>query len=135
MQVYFILIKNYTIQSRSMDLLLMKKRTILYIFGSNDLLHLVFRIPNRNPNFHVCFISYCCACQQYCLSILSNMEKLRRKTNAWSFYRSQTVLCWSKNLTAFSASSKTFVPAQRPIFTECKSPFCLAQNVCDCHNM
>ena len=28
---------------------------VLYIFGSNDLLHLIFRIPNRNQNFHVCF--------------------------------------------------------------------------------
>ena len=31
-----------------------------------------------------------------------------------------------KNLTAFSASSKTFVPAQKNNFTECKSFFCLA---------
>ena len=32
-----------------------------------------------------------------------------------------------KNLTAFSASSKPFVPAQKP--TECKLSFCLAQYV------
>ena len=36
-------------------------------------------------------------------------------TYALSFYRSQNVLCQSKNLIAFSASSKTFVPAQKPI--------------------
>jgi hypothetical protein len=40
-----------------------------------------------------------------------------------------------KNLAAFSASSKTFVLAQKNNFTEFKSSFCLAQNVCDCHNM
>ena len=40
-----------------------------------------------------------------------------------------------KNLTVFSASSKTFVLAQKPIFPECKSSFCLAQNFCNCHNM
>ena len=39
---------------------------------------------------------------------------------ALSFYRSQNVLCQSKffepaHLTAFSASSKTFVPSQKPI--------------------
>ena len=45
----------------------------------------------------------------------------KRGTNALSFYRSQNVFCWSKcfepaqNLTAFSASSKPFVPAQKPI--------------------
>ena len=38
-----------------------------------------------------------------------------------------------QNLTAFSASSKTFVPAQKTNFTEYKSSFCLAQNVCDWH--
>ena len=43
------------------------------------------------------------------------------KTDALSFYRSQNVFCRSKffepakNLTAFSASSKTFVLAQKPI--------------------
>ena len=36
-----------------------------------------------------------------------------------------------KYFTAFSASSKAFVPAQKNYFTECKSSFCLAQNVCD----
>ena len=44
-----------------------------------------------------------------------------RVTIALAFYRSQNVLSRSKcfelaqNLTAFSASSKTFVPAQKPI--------------------
>ena len=40
-----------------------------------------------------------------------------------------------KHLTAFSASSKTFVPAQKNNFTECTPSCCLAQNVCDCYNM
>jgi hypothetical protein len=40
-----------------------------------------------------------------------------------------------KNLTAFSASSKTFVPAQKPILLNANHFFCLAQNVCDWHNM
>ena len=43
-------------------------------------------------------------------------------TNALSFYRSQNILC----------QSKPFEPAQK---FECKSSFCQAQNVCDCHNM
>jgi hypothetical protein len=38
-----------------------------------------------------------------------------------------------KNLTAFSASSKTFVPAQKPILLNANH-LCLAQNICDCHN-
>ena len=42
---------------------------------------------------------------------------------------SPNFLSQPKNLTAFSASSKTFVPAQKNNFTECKSSFCLAQNV------
>ena len=44
-------------------------------------------------------------------------------------------LSHAKNLTAFSASSKTFVPAQKNNFAERKSSFCLAQNFCDRHNM
>ena len=32
---------------------------------------------------------------------------------ALSFYMAQNVLCWSKKLIRFSASSKTFVPAQK----------------------
>ena len=39
---------------------------------------------------------------------------LKLISNALSFYRSQNVLCQSKNVIAFSASSKTFVPAQKP---------------------
>ena len=41
-------------------------------------------------------------------------SKLKRQNDALSFYKSQNVLCYSKNLIAFSASSKTFVPAQKP---------------------
>ena len=44
-------------------------------------------------------------------------------------------LSQTKNLTPFSASSKTFVPARKPNFTEFKPSFCLAQNVCDFHNL
>ena len=52
------------------------------------------------------------------------------------FCAGPNVLSHSKNLVAFSASSKTFVPAQKKNnFTECKSSFGLAQIVCDCHNM
>ena len=39
-----------------------------------------------------------------------------------------------KNLTEFSASSKTFA-GTKTNFTECESSFCQTQNVCDCHNM
>jgi len=40
-----------------------------------------------------------------------------------------------KNLTVFCASPKPFEPAQNFFFTECKLSFCLAQNVCDCHDI
>ena len=56
-------------------------------------------------------------------------------TGPKTFCAGQKCLSQPKNLTAFSASSKTFVPTQKPIFSECKSSFCLAQNVCDCHDM
>jgi hypothetical protein len=36
-------------------------------------------------------------------------------TTALSFYRFQKILIQPNNLTAFSVSSKTFVPAQKPI--------------------
>ena len=42
------------------------------------------------------------------------IERLK-SANALSFYRSQNVLSHTKNLIAFSASSQTFVPAQKPI--------------------
>ena len=45
------------------------------------------------------------------------------------FCASPNFLSQPKNLTAFSASSKTFVLAQKPCFTECKSSFYLAQHV------
>ena len=48
------------------------------------------------------------------------------------FCAGANLLSQPKNLTAFSASSKTFVPEQKNNFTECKLSFCLAQNVCDC---
>ena len=56
------------------------------------------------------------------------------------FCAGRNFLSQPKNLTAFSASSKTFVPAQKPILLNANhlyvgSPLCLAQNVCDCHNM
>ena len=52
-------------------------------------------------------------------------------SNALSFYRSQNVLCRSKffepakNLTAFSASSKPFVLAQKPILLNANHLLCL----------
>ena len=64
------------------------------------------------------------------INVLANLV-----AHALSFYRSQNVLSLPKKLTAFSASSKPFVPVAKPNFTECKLSFCLAQNVCDCHNM
>ena len=51
------------------------------------------------------------------------------------FCAGPNILCQPKNLTAFSASSKTFVPAQKIILLTANHSFCLAQNVCDCHNM
>ena len=44
-------------------------------------------------------------------------------------YRSQSVLCKSKNLIKIIASSKTFVPAQKTKFSEEKSSYVLTQNV------
>ena len=65
--------------------------------------------------------------------------------HALSFYRSKNILCRSKNLIPFNASSKTFLPAQKPnllngnhllvrheIFgtaTKCISIFGLAQKI------
>ena len=40
-----------------------------------------------------------------------------------------------KNLTTFSASSKTFVLAQKPILLNANHLFCLAHNFCDCHKI
>ena len=56
-------------------------------------------------------------------------------TGSKMFFSGLNVLSHSKNLIAFSASSKTFEPAQKNNFTECKSSFGLAQNVCGWHNM
>jgi hypothetical protein len=59
---------------------------------------------------------------------------LSKMTYALSFYRSQYVLCLSKffepfhYLTAFSASSKPFVPAQKPILRN-------ANHLFVCHKM
>ena len=52
------------------------------------------------------------------INVLANLV-----AHALSFYRSQNVLSLPKKLTAFSASSKPFVPAQKNNFTECKSSF------------
>ena len=50
------------------------------------------------------------------------------------FYTSPNFLSQPKNLTAFSASSKPFVPAQKPILLNANH-FCLSWNVYGCHNM
>ena len=49
------------------------------------------------------------------------------------FWASPNFLSHSKNLIAFSASSKTFVPTKKIKFAERKSSFGVAQNVCDWH--
>ena len=55
------------------------------------------------------------------------------------FCASPNVLSQPKNLTAFSASSKSFVPAQKTILLNANHLFvwdqAWAQNVCDCQNM
>ena len=51
------------------------------------------------------------------------------------FCAGPNILSQTKNLTAFSASSKTFVQAQKTILLKSDNLFCLAQNVCDCLNM
>ena len=51
------------------------------------------------------------------------------------FCADPNILSQLKNLTAFSASLKNFCAGTKNNSTECKSSFCLAQNVCDCHNM
>ena len=56
-------------------------------------------------------------------------------------YRSQNVLCRSKcfepaqKFDFIQCLFKTFCAGTKNNFTECKSSFCLAQNVCDCHNI
>ena len=39
-----------------------------------------------------------------------------------------------KHLTAFNAFKKNVYASTKNNFTECKSFYCQAQNVCDCHN-
>ena len=65
----------------------------------------------------------------------------RQNTNALSFYRFLNVLCWSKffepvqKFNCIYCLFKNFCPGKRTNCTECKSSFCLVQNVCDSHNM
>ena len=60
---------------------------------------------------------------------------------ALSFCRSQNVLCRSKffvpaqKFDCAQCLFKNFCAGTKINFAECKSSFCLAQNVCDCHNM
>ena len=54
--------------------------------------------------------------------------------NALSFYRSQNFLSQPKNLTAFNASSKSFVPAINQFYWM-QSFFCLVENICVWHIM
>ena len=62
-------------------------------------------------------------------------------TYALSIYRSQNVLCGSKffepaqKFDCIYCLFKNFCAGTKTNFTECKSSFCLAQNVWDCHNM
>ena len=55
-------------------------------------------------------------------------------TSPKMFCAGPNILCQLKNLTAFSAFSKTLCWHKNQI-TECKSSFYMAQNVCDWHNM
>ena len=62
----------------------------------------------------------------------------QEQNNALSFYKSQNVLCWSKFFVPaqkFDCLFKNFCAGSKTNLTECKSSFCLAQNVCDYHNM
>merc|ERR1712051_470882 len=65
----------------------------------------------------------------------------KHQSNALSFYRSQNVLCRSKffepaqKFNCIWCLFKNFCAGTKTNFTECKSSFCLAQNVCDWHNM
>ena len=49
--------------------------------------------------------------------------QIQNLTYALSSYMSHNVLCQPKNLTAFSASSKTFMPTQKPISLNAKHLF------------
>ena len=62
-------------------------------------------------------------------------------TNALSFYKSRNVLRRSnffesaQKFDCIQCIFKKFCAGTKNKFTECKSSFCLTQNVCDCHNM
>ena len=62
-------------------------------------------------------------------------------SNALSLYKSQNVLCRSKffepakKLDCIYCIFKNFCTGTKNNFAECKSSFCLAKNICDCHNM
>ena len=64
------------------------------------------------------------------------MQKL--EIYALSFYRFQNFLCWTKYFVLAQKSDciqclfKNVCAGTKTNFTECKSSFCLAQNVCDC---
>ena len=81
---------------------------------------------------------------QHCPPFISCTLKLQAEalcTIALSFYRSQNVLCRSKifepaqKFECIQCLFKNFCAGTKTNFTECKSSFCLAQNVCDCQNM
>ena len=86
---------------------------------------------NFSPNLLGCLIL---ANPKMLLRILEFTAKLLN-ISALSFYRSQNILSQSKNVIAFSASSKTLVPALKTKFTERKSSFDVAQNVWDWQKM
>ena len=81
---------------------------------------------------------------QHCPPFISCTLKLQAEalcTIALSFYRSQNVLCRSKifepaqKFECIQCLFKNVCAGTKTNFTECKSSFRLAQNVCDCHNM
>ena len=55
-------------------------------------------------------------------------------TGTKMFCASPNTLSQPKNLTAFSILLENFCAGTKTNFTECKSSFCLSQNICDCQN-
>ena len=97
--------------------------------------HLFF--PKYSKNF--CVLDKCFLTEHQEASCKS-VSKLKGHlpcpfTGPKMFCAGPNFLSQPKNLSAYNATSKTFCAGTTTNFTECKSSFCLAQNVCDWYNM
>ena len=115
-------------------------------FSKSRIIHQCEPFPNRFINENV---SQHVALAKVYNKTLTHFQKVKTldqpeiifELYALSFYRSQNVLCRYKFFEPAQKYDwtyylfKNFCAGTKNNFTECKSSFCLAQNLCDCHNM